>query len=73
MGISGLTTAASIWASSSIGVLIGLGFYGAAIVLAFLSAACMLYAGRVEQLLPACPSVTVALHCAAPRRPAWRT
>ncbi len=70
MNISGLTTAASIWASSSIGVLIGVGFYAAAIVLAFLSAACMFFAGRVEQLLPACPSVAVVLrlrNAVAPR------
>ena len=38
LNISGLTTAASIWAASAIGVLIGLGFYGAAILLAVLSA-----------------------------------
>ena len=31
LNISGLTTAASIWASSAIGVLVGIGFYGAAI------------------------------------------
>ena len=33
MSISGLTTAASIWASSAIGVLVGVGFYGAAVLL----------------------------------------
>jgi len=59
--ISGLTTAASIWASSSIGILIGVGFYVAATLLALLSAACMLFAGRFEQLLPACPAVAVLL------------
>ena len=40
--ISGLTTAASLWASSAIGILVGIGFYAAAILLAFLSAACMI-------------------------------
>ncbi len=61
MNISGLTTAASIWASSSIGVLVGLGFYATAIVLAFLSAGCMMYATRLEQLLPSRPAVAVVL------------
>src|ERR1035438_3754446 len=37
--ISGLTTAASIWAVAAIGVLIGVGFYGGAVLLAVL---CML-------------------------------
>jgi len=69
MNISGLTTAASIWASSSIGVLIGVGFYAAAILLALLSAACMLYAGRIEQLLPACPAVSVVLRFDAAAAP----
>ena len=61
MTISGLTTAASIWASSSIGVLIGVGFYAAAILLSLLSASCMMFAGRIEQALPARPAVAVAM------------
>jgi putative Mg2+ transporter-C (MgtC) family protein len=43
LNISGLTTAASIWASSAIGVLVGVGFYAAAILLTALSAACMMW------------------------------
>lgn len=50
--ISGLTTAASIWAASSIGVLVGLGFYSAAFLLAGLTASCMMWAGRLEGWLP---------------------
>lgn len=50
--ISGLTTAASIWASSAIGVLVGVGFYAAAILLALLSAASMLWIARLEAWLP---------------------
>ena len=38
MSITGLTTAASIWASSAIGVMVGIGFYAAAIMLTLLSA-----------------------------------
>lgn len=59
--ISGLTTAASIWASSSIGILVGVGMYGAAILLTILSAACMMYGGRLEQALPSCPAVAVVV------------
>lgn len=50
--ISGLTTAASIWASSAIGVLVGVGFYAAAILLAMLSAASMMWISRLESWLP---------------------
>jgi len=48
LNISGLTTAASIWASSAIGILVGVGFYAAAILLTLLSAACMLWVSRLE-------------------------
>lgn len=61
MHISGLTTAASIWSSCSIGILVGVGFYGSATVLAFLTTGCILYAGRLENILPACPAVAVSL------------
>src|SRR5476649_2256231 len=50
--ISGLTTAASIWAVSVIGILIGVGFYAAAIMLALLSAGCMIWLSRLEAWLP---------------------
>jgi putative Mg2+ transporter-C (MgtC) family protein len=50
--ISGLTTAASIWAASAIGVLVGVGFYAAAILLALLSAASMLWIAQLEAWLP---------------------
>ena len=50
--ISGLTTAASIWASSAIGILVGVGFYVAAILLTILSAGSMMWISRVEGWLP---------------------
>ena len=52
MNISGLTTAASIWASSAIGILVGLGFYPAAILLTALSAGFMMYGSMIENILP---------------------
>jgi putative Mg2+ transporter-C (MgtC) family protein len=57
--ISGLTTAASIWASSAIGVLVGVGFYAAAILLTVLSAVSMLWISRLEGWLPSRPAVAI--------------
>lgn len=59
--ISGLTTAASIWASSAIGILVGVGFYAAAILLALLSAACMTVVSRLEQWLPSRQAIAIVL------------
>lgn len=64
LNISGLTTAASIWAASCIGVLIGIGFYAAAILLAGLSAGTMMWGSRVENWLPAHPALSVSLRIA---------
>ncbi len=61
LNISGLTTAASIWAASCIGVLIGVGFYAAAILLATLSAVIMMWGGRIESWLPSHPAVRLVL------------
>lgn len=61
LNISGLTTAASLWASSAIGVLVGVGFYAAAILLALLSASCMTLVSRLESWLPSRPAVAVVL------------
>lgn len=59
--ISGLTTAASIWASSAIGVMVGVGFYAAAILLALLSAMCMMWVSKLESWLPSRQAVAVVL------------
>ena len=52
LNISGLTTAASIWAASAIGVLVGIGFYAAAILLTALSAMLMMWGSKFESSLP---------------------
>lgn len=52
LNISGLTTAASIWASSAIGVLVGVGFFGAAILLSLLSTSLMMWGPKLEARLP---------------------
>lgn len=50
--ISGLTTAASIWTASAIGVLVGIGFYFAAIMLSLISASVMMWISKLESRLP---------------------
>jgi len=59
--ISGLTTAASLWAASVIGILVGVGFYGAAIALAGLSAFSMMWISRLETWLPSRQAVAITL------------
>jgi putative Mg2+ transporter-C (MgtC) family protein len=59
--ITGLNTAASIWAASAIGVMVGVGFYAAAILLAVLSALCMSLVYRLEQRLPARSGVAIVV------------
>jgi putative Mg2+ transporter-C (MgtC) family protein len=59
--ISGLTTAASLWASSVIGILVGVGFYAAAMSLALLSAICMVWISKVETWLPSRQAVAINL------------
>lgn len=59
--ISGLTTAASLWASSVIGILVGVGFYAAAMSLALLSAICMVWMSKLEGWLPSRQAVTIHL------------
>jgi putative Mg2+ transporter-C (MgtC) family protein len=59
--ISGLTTAASLWASSAIGILVGVGFYFAAILLALLSAASMMWISRLEGWLPTRHAIAIVM------------
>ncbi|TFW16841.1 MgtC/SapB family protein [Massilia arenosa] len=59
--ISGLTTAASIWSSAVTGVLVGVGFYLAAIGLALCSAGIMIYLSRIEAWLPSRHAIAITL------------
>ena len=61
MNISGLTTAASLWASSAIGIMVGVGFYPTAVLLAMLSAICMMWVSKLENWLPSRPAVSIVL------------
>lgn len=59
--IRGLTTAASIWLTATVGIIIGLGFYGAAISTAFLSVLLMSGSRLIEPYLPREHTAHVAL------------
>lgn len=61
MNISGLTTAASIWASCAIGVLVGVGFYLASVMLAILSVVFMMWGSKLETFLPGRQAVAVVM------------
>ncbi|MFS2005784.1 MgtC/SapB family protein [Duganella sp. CT11-25] len=73
--ISGLTTAASIWASSVIGIMVGVGFYLGAIGLAILCASSMIFLTRVEAWLPSRHAIAITMRFKAgykPQEPALR-
>jgi putative Mg2+ transporter-C (MgtC) family protein len=59
--IRGLNTAASIWASSAIGITVGVGFYAAAMLLAVLAVMSMTLVSKLEQWLPAHGHVAVTV------------
>ncbi|WP_460841078.1 MgtC/SapB family protein [Noviherbaspirillum agri] len=59
--ISGLTTAASIWAASVIGVLVGVGFYLSAMLLALMSAVCMIWVPKVSHWLPSRQAIAIMM------------
>jgi len=61
MSINGLTTAASLWASSAIGILVGVGFYAAAISLAGLTVLSLTVGLVIQRHLPARESIGVML------------
>lgn len=60
--ISGLTTAASLWTASAIGVLVGVGFYFAAIMLSVISAVVMMWISQLEAWLPSRHAIAVVLN-----------
>jgi putative Mg2+ transporter-C (MgtC) family protein len=68
MNISGLTTAASMWAASAVGIVLGIGFYFAAIALTLLCATLMMWGAKLESRLPSHPAIAVTLRGEAGRR-----
>ncbi|MBI4966684.1 MAG: MgtC/SapB family protein [Rhodospirillales bacterium] len=67
--IRGLSTAASIWMTAAIGILIGVGFYAAAIIAALFSIAVMSGFHWVEIVLPHRSHVHLSLSYARAKRP----
>ena len=61
MNISGLTTAASLWAAAALGIVVGMGFYFAAITLTLLCASLMMWGARLEARLPSHPAIAVTV------------
>ncbi|RJG08152.1 MgtC/SapB family protein [Noviherbaspirillum cavernae] len=61
LNISGLTTAASIWVASVIGVLVGIGFFLSAMLLALMSAVCMIWVPKVTHWLPSRQAIVIVL------------
>lgn len=59
--ISGLTTAASIWASAAIGILVGFEFYVAAFVMTLMAELFVLLGSRFDMLLPSRRPISVSL------------
>jgi putative Mg2+ transporter-C (MgtC) family protein len=59
--IRGLSTAASIWMTAAIGVIIGVGFYGAAISATLVALFAMVALGRLEKMLPHRTSLHLSL------------
>ncbi|MFA5040545.1 MAG: MgtC/SapB family protein [Bdellovibrionales bacterium] len=61
LNISGLTTAASIWMVSAIGVLVGVGFHGTALTVSILASVFMMWGAKIESLLPLRHAVLITL------------
>lgn len=59
--ISGLTTAASIWSAAAVGVLVGVGFYAAAMLLSVISAVVMMWISKLEMWLPSRHAIAVSV------------
>lgn len=61
LSITGLTSAASLWAASAIGVLLGVGFYASALLLALLCTLSMSVLQNLERRLPARSTLGVSI------------
>ncbi len=67
MNISGLTTAASLWVAAALGILVGVGFFFAAMLLALICASLMMWGARLESRLPSHPAIAVTIRGAPSR------
>jgi len=69
LNVRGLSTAASIWGSSAIGILVGVGFYLPAIGLTALFVISMAIVPRIEHLLPAQAAIAATVRFREGSRP----
>ncbi|MDM0112324.1 MgtC/SapB family protein [Variovorax sp. J22R133] len=69
LNVRGLTTAASIWGSSAIGILVGVGFYLPAMGLTALFVVCTAIVPRIEQHLPSHAAIAGTLRFREGHRP----
>jgi putative Mg2+ transporter-C (MgtC) family protein len=67
MNITGLTTAASLWVAACVGIVVGMGFYLAAIAMTALCSTMMMWGAMLEAKLPSHPAIHVVL-VGIPRR-----
>jgi putative Mg2+ transporter-C (MgtC) family protein len=67
--IRGLTTAASIWSSSAIGILVGIHFVDAAVGITALFIACMVAVPWIEQRLPGHTAILIVVRYREGARP----
>ena len=73
LNVRGLTTAASIWGSSAIGILVGVGFYLPAVGLTVLFIISVALVPRVENWLPARVAIAASLRFRAGYSPRTET
>ena len=69
INVRGLTTAASIWGSAALGILVGAGFYVPAVGLAALFVVSMTIVPRLERLLPARAAISAKVTFHESHRP----
>lgn len=69
LSIRGLSTAASVWGTAAIGIVIGLGFYGAAICAALITVALMSGVRSIETALPHTTIMHLSLKFPRPQTP----
>lgn len=69
LNVRGLTTAASIWGSAAIGILLGVGFYGSAVGLTALFVVSLALVPRIEHRLPAQAAVVASVRFREGYRP----
>lgn len=69
LNISGLTTSASMWVASVIGIIWGLELYATAVLLSALSLLCMMWISKLESWLPSRPAIAVSMSFAKGVKP----